>query len=252
MRVVEAAADLNPQDDAGATATTTPTTQPTGPGSTIATTTTGPGGTGTGNVEPCSFGDQPATGNPGTDWATIVVDTKRQLPSTFAPSDLVDVKAAGFDTGDQVRQVIVDDLGALRKAAAANRTPLGLISAYRSYSYQQGLWARAVKNEGEEHARKGTARPGHSEHQLGTVVDVLAAGSQSLVPAFADSATGKWLAANAATFGFVISYPNMPIEHTCYEFEPWHLRYVGRDLAPTIASSGMAPREWMLSHAPSR
>jgi zinc D-Ala-D-Ala carboxypeptidase len=251
MKVVETAADLTPGDDGGTatTGTTTPTgltsstTSPASPTTTAA---------GAATVEPCSFCDQPVTGDPAKDWATIVVDTKFQLPSTFEPPDLVDVKAAGFDTGDKVRQIIVDDLAALRKAAAANGTPLGLISAYRSYSYQKGLYDRAVAKEGDAKARQGTARPGHSEHQLGTAVDLLAAGSQNLVPAFGDTATGKWLAANAATYGFVISYPDVPIDQACYEFEPWHLRYVGRDRAPTIASSGMTPRAWMLSHAPAQ
>jgi len=244
MKVIDAAADLTPEAKAAANGAVTTTTT-TAPGDIGASTTTT---TAAIAVPACSFGDEPAQGDPTTDWASIVVDTKLQLPSTFTPPDLVDASAAGFETGDQIRQIIVQDLNDLREAAKANGTPVGLISAYRSYSYQKGLFDRAVDREGEAEARKGTARPGHSEHQLGTVVDLLAAGSQSLVASFATTPTGLWLAANAAKYGFVFSYPDLPIEHACYEFEPWHLRYVGKDLAPTISASGIAPREWLLSH----
>lgn len=199
-------------------------------------------------VPACAIGDANAAGDPAEDWATIVVDANLGLPSDFEPPDLVDASAAGFDTGDQIREIIVDDLDALRQAAEDNGTPLGLISAYRTYSYQKGLYDDSVAERGEEQAQLGTARPGHSEHQLGTVVDLLEAGSQDLTQAFADTETGTWLAENAATYGFVMSYPDLPRERTCYKFEPWHLRYVGRDLAPTIRDSEQAPREWMLTH----
>lgn len=241
MSVVEAAPDWSPDaavDLTGGNGTTTTT-----PGQT--TTTTTPEAV---EVPDCVIGDNEAEGDPAADWATIVVDANRGLPSDFEPPDLVDASEAGFDTGDQIRQIIAEDLDALRQAAEDNGTPLGLISAYRTYAYQKGLYDDSVAEKGEEQAQLGTARPGHSEHQLGTVVDLLAAGSQDLNQDFADSETGQWLAANAAEFGFVLSYPDLGRERTCYKFEPWHLRYVGRDLAPTIRDSQLAPREWMLAN----
>ena len=244
LKIVDAAADLSPDGSTGdlglglqttttvaGTVTTVPQTTP----SSVP-------------VPDCAIGDEEASGDPATDWATIVVDARLALPSDFAPPDLVDAEAAGFDTGDQIREIIVDDLDALRQAAEDNGTPLGLVSAYRSYSYQKGLYDRAVAREGEAEAQKETARPGHSEHQLGTSVDLLAGASQSLEPSFAETETGRWLGVNAPTYGFIISYPDMPPTRTCYGFEPWHLRYVGRDLAPEITASELAPREWMLSH----
>lgn len=247
-QVVDAAADLTPDDGALAVdgqdqeqAAAGPA--PAAPGTTAPTTPT------TVAVPDCVIADEEAVGDPATEWATIVVDAARALPSDFEPPDLVDAAEAGFDTGDQIRQLIVDDLDALRRDAEANGTPLGLISAYRSYSYQQGLYDRAVAREGEAQAQMGTARPGHSEHQLGTAVDLLSAGSQDLTAAFADTDTGRWLADNAHLYGFVISYPDMPTSRTCYEFEPWHLRYVGREAAGPIHESGLSLREWLLSRA---
>ncbi|HMG45654.1 MAG TPA: M15 family metallopeptidase [Acidimicrobiales bacterium] len=198
-------------------------------------------------VPDCVIGDEVSVGDPAEDYGTIVVDANRALPGDFEPPDLVSAAEAGFETDDMIRQIIVEDLGALRVAAEENGTPLGLVSAYRSYSYQQNLYDREVAEEGEVEAQKETARPGHSEHQLGTAFDLLEAGSQNLVPAFAETATGQWLAEHAHEHGFVISYPDMPTTRTCYSFEPWHLRYVGHDVAAQIHDSGLAPREWMLS-----
>ena len=195
----------------------------------------------------CVAGDQPVVVDPGQDWATAVIDTSHRLPEDFAPTDLVDVTQAGFEIRDQVRAFVIDDLAALRVAAEANGTPIVVISGYRSFSYQQDLYDRRVDEVGETEAARGTARPGHSEHQLGTAVDVLDEGVGDLTTAFALTPAGQWVAAHAHEFGFVLSYPEGVTDRTCYEFEPWHLRYVGRDVAVQIHESGATPREWMLA-----
>lgn len=198
-------------------------------------------------VPACSIADEPTTEDPATDWATVLVDPSRALPSEFAPTDLVDVSAAGFGSGDQIRQIVVPDLDALRQAAQANGTPVVLISGYRSFAYQDGLFTDAVDETGLEVAQLSTAQPGHSEHQLGTAVDLLDRLSSQLDASFAQTPTGQWLAANAHPFGFVISYPDVPRERSCYDFEPWHLRYVGRDIALAVHDSGLTLREWLLT-----
>lgn len=195
----------------------------------------------------CEFGDEPVVGDPVDDWATIVVDTERRLPPNFEPPDLVDIRRAGFDTPVLVRRILLDDLTALRKGAEANGTPLKVVSAYRSYDYQRQLYDKKVRDEGPTAARLRTARAGHSEHQLGTTVDVLNPTDEELTPAFGRTPAGKWVAAHAHEYGFVFSYPTESRSRSCYEYEPWHLRYVGRELAAEIRESGMTPREWMLA-----
>lgn len=214
----------------------------TAPRSLSATTTPLPG------PPPCEQADEPVAGDPATDWATTVIDTAHQLPAEFSPPDLVDATAAGFEARDQVRQLVVEDLAALREAAEANGTPLVVISGYRSHSYQDDLFQRRADEVGEEGAALTTARPGHSEHQLGTTVDVLDAGSSELTTDFAATPAGQWLAAHAHEFGFVLSYPDGADDRTCYSYEPWHIRYVGKDVAAEIHQSGTTPREWMLAH----
>jgi D-alanyl-D-alanine carboxypeptidase len=198
---------------------------------------------------PCTVGNELVVGDPATDWPSIVIDRAHRLPDDFAPSDLVEVTAAGFESRDQVRAIIVDDLAALRAAAEANGTPIVVISAYRSFSYQAQLFAGRTALVGEEAAALETARPGHSEHQLGTAIDVLDPGGGELTEAFAATPAGQWIAAHAHEYGFVVSYPEGARDRSCYEYEPWHLRYVGRDTAAEIRESGLTPREWMLARA---
>jgi D-alanyl-D-alanine carboxypeptidase len=181
-------------------------------------------------VPPCAIADEPVAGDPVADWATVVVDRARRLPDTLTPPDLVEVSQAGFDSRDQVRAIVIDDLAALRAAAEANGR---------------------VADVGEEQAQLNTARPGHSEHQLGTAIDVLDPGVGELTTAFAATPAGQWIAAHAHEFGFVVSYPDGASEQSCHEFEPWHVRYVGRDTAAAIHKSGLTPREWMLTRATS-
>ncbi len=218
----------------------------------VTTTTSGIAAATTTTIPPapaCESGDAAVAADPAADWATAVIDTAHRLPETYAPTDLVDVTQAGFEARDQVRAIVIDDLAGLRAAAEANGTPVVVISGYRSFSYQQDLFQRRVDEVGEQEAALRTARPGHSEHQLGTAVDVLDPGVGELTPAFALTPAGQWIAAHAHEFGFVISYPDSARERTCYEFEPWHLRYVGRDVAAEIHESGATPREWMLARA---
>jgi len=197
----------------------------------------------------CQVADDPVTTDPQADWATTVIDTAHGLPASFVPSDLVDVGQAGFTTRDQVRTGVIADLGALRVAAEANGTPIQIISGYRSYDYQRNLFARRVDEVGEAEAALRTARPGHSEHQLGTAVDVLDPGAVELTTAFALTPAGMWVAEHAHEFGFVVSYPDGARDRTCYEFEPWHLRYVGRETAAAIHDARVTPREWLLARA---
>jgi D-alanyl-D-alanine carboxypeptidase len=216
-----------------------------GPSRRVGTTTTTSGVTAP-PIPACGQGDEPVEGDPLADWATIVIDTGRALPPEFAPGDLVEVTAAGFAQRDRVREFVILDLAALRLAAEANGTPIVVVSAYRSFAYQDGLFRDEADRVGESRAAAGVARPGHSEHQLGTALDILNPEAGELSAAFADTPAGQWVAAHAHEYGFVLSYPDGAQDRSCYEFEPWHLRYVGRDIALQIHDSGLSPREWFL------
>ena len=98
-----------------------------------------------------------------------------------------------------------------------------------------------------EQALRQSARPGHSEHQMGTTMDITSPSvGNDLVSAFGDTPEGKWLAANAHTFGFVMSYPPGKEATTGYIYEPWHFRYVGKAEAAAVRASGLTLHEYLL------
>ena len=193
----------------------------------------------------CAYDDRPAAHAGYADWPITLLDTIFYLPATYAPGDLVDSSDAGLNGGYPIRAIVVDDLRAMAAAAAAAGAPIGLVSGYRSYPQQAATFDHWVSVGGYEQALRTSARPGHSEHQLGTAIDVTSAGGGAPweVADWASTPTGAWMEANAWRYGFVMSYPRAAFDRTCYDYEPWHYRYVGRAIAAEIAARGLAPRQ---------
>src|SRR5699024_3048455 len=137
---------------------------------------------------------------------------------------------------------VVDAATEMFAAASNDGINLTVISAYRSYQYQQQLYAGYVAQHGVAHTDKISAQPGHSEHQTGLALDVDSpGGAHTLKQSFGDTEAGKWLAAHAVDYGFVIRYPQDQQQITGFQFEPWHLRYFGVEYAQLIAEhSGVA------------
>jgi D-alanyl-D-alanine carboxypeptidase len=195
----------------------------------------------------CTTGDVPTQQDPKQAWATVLVDTNVALPATYGPPDLHNIADAGFPLTDglTMRSFVMPDLAELRKAALANGTPIKILAAYRSYANQQALYAKRVGQVGNSETGSRAARPGHSEHQLGTAVDVTSAALTDVDGTWGATPTGQWIASNAYKYGFVLSYPADASKGTCSDFEPWHLRYVGRAEAAAVISAGVSLREYL-------
>ena len=174
--------------------------------------------------------------DPDSSW--VVVNKLRPLaPLDYAPSDLVD--AGG---GNQLRAEAARAMAAMQAGASAAGLSISVESAYRSYDYQRGLFTNAVARFGQEGAERRSARPGYSEHQTGLAAD-LGGGGCDIETCFADTAEGQWVVANGHRFGFVIRYPDGSQPITGYKFEPWHVRYVGEELATEMHARGVATLE---------
>ncbi|MDR0758808.1 MAG: M15 family metallopeptidase [Treponema sp.] len=166
----------------------------------------------------------------------ILVDKAHPLPDGYAPADLVTLSEGSYEVnrpGHRLRQVAADSLEEMAAAARTGGVTLIASSAYRSYEYQVDVYDRNVREMGREAADRESARPGYSQHQLGLVVD-FGAEDGSIGDHFAQTPAGRWMASNAGTFGWSLSFPRNREAVTGYRWESWHYRYVGRDLAAFI------------------
>lgn len=173
--------------------------------------------------------------DPNSVW--IVVNKKRPLPSSYVPSDLTSV------AGGLMRAQAASGLQTLLAASKQAGVPMQIISSYRSYATQASTYSGYVAKDGVAQADTYSARPGHSEHQTGLAVD-LGNGTCNLEICFGDTPAGKWLAANAYQYGFIIRYKNGTTPITGYQYEPWHIRYVGTALAAELQKSGQTMEQF--------
>lgn len=152
----------------------------------------------------------------------LLTKSRAVSPLRYVPPDLVSWRGTSHRLRPEVSQMLQ---ALFDGAAAANRGGLYVTSAYRSYETQQATYDYWVSVYGEEKASMLSARAGHSEHQLGLAVDI--AGPTCGGDCFGTSPEGRWVAANAHRYGFIIRYPEGGTPVTGYYYEPWHLRYVG-------------------------
>ncbi len=181
------------------------------------------------------------------DYLLVLVTKETTLKSDYAPSDLQSIPAdMNPSYSMQLRKEALEHLTELWYTAEADGVTLSIRSAYRSYSTQRSLFQNYADRHGEEEANRFSARPGQSEHQLGTAVDFGGTGVD-FKAGFAQTPQGEWLAENAHKFGFALSYPQDKEYITGYIFEPWHYRYIGVDDAMEWKVSGKTLREYLES-----
>ena len=207
--------------------------------------------------EPCFEADDHSIDEASSLW--VVANKHRPLdPIGYVPKDLVKPAFAnparsnpyGLKLAKPAADALVKLTAAMRKAGFGD---LFIQSAYRSYSYQKVVHGNAVNRLGLKSGEALAARPGHSEHQTGLAVDVGAVGQGCLIyTCFGKTKAGRYLAKYAYKYGFIVRYPEGKTAITGYQYEPWHLRYVGPGLATEMRTSGETVLEnfWGLEPAP--
>jgi D-alanyl-D-alanine carboxypeptidase len=201
------------------------------------------------SAAPTSAGERSATTPaPGVKAEPVCLVTKeRGLSASYVPPDLA-LLPARVSAGDGVklRQAAADAAVSLIDAAAADGQVLFALSGFRTYQEQEDVLANEIKTFGKQVAERQVAPPGHSEHQLGLALDVTSRRAPfELREQMGDEPEGRWLATNAPKFGFVISYPKGKESVTGYTYEPWHIRYVGKQIAEQVAASGLTLTEFL-------
>lgn len=180
----------------------------------------------------------------------LVVNKERAISIDYIPEDLrtVAVNKRIDKSADELK--LRDEVATALEAmflAASQSSDLDLLlgSGYRSASLQAYYYNNYVKAYGQEEADKFSAKPGTSEHQTGMAADLAGPSSDCyLEPCFAETAEGDWLAKEAHKFGFTVRYPEGKDDITGYQYEPWHMRYVGIELATELYDNNQTLEEF--------
>jgi len=181
---------------------------------------------------------------------TVLVNKRTPLsPRQYTPS-LWPLSVVGVSGGQAMRPEAAVAMRDLVVAAGKQGIGLQVGSGYRSYDTQVAVFDRYVRERGVAAAELTSARPSYSEHQTGLAADVTApAEGCAIAQCFGGTRAGRWVADNAWRFGFIVRYPNGYTSITGYEWEPWHVRYVGTDVSREMHDGGVPTYEQYLGAA---
>ena len=176
----------------------------------------------------------------------LLVNKFNYLDNNYIPNNLELLDNSYAKSGIYLVKEAKDNIERLIDKAKNDGMNIRVISAYRSYSYQENLYNNYVKNDGVENADTYSARPGYSEHQTGLVVDVTRAFDD--FNNFENTNEYNWMLENAHNYGFILRYPKDKEDVTTYSFEAWHYRYVGVELAQKIKPSNLTFDEYYVRY----
>ena len=178
----------------------------------------------------------------------ILVNKQNELPRSYVPSDLSrpDVAYAPgvLDERKQLRWDAARALEDMFNAAKEDGIELLAISGYRSYDSQKYIYEKRLCETDIYYVSRYVAKPGQSEHQTGLAMDIGIEGYLLLTPNFADTPAYAWILEHAHEYGYIVRYTENGEAETGYAYEPWHLRYVGVDLAVELRFSGQTLEAW--------
>ena len=162
---------------------------------------------------------------------------------TYVNGILIANKTYGLPSDYNPGKILPDAQNAfneMKTAAAKDGISLSIVSGFRSYSYQSQLYNNYVARDGKAEADTYSARPGYSEHQTGLAMDL-----NNASRTFNGSREAKWIAANCYKYGFIVRYPEGKESITGYNYESWHVRYLGKTLAKEVYDSGLTLEEFL-------
>lgn len=180
----------------------------------------------------------------------VLVNKQYRLPADYEPSDLV-IPNVRFPFEEDLERKYMREVAAIALEelfAESEKTGLNLFatSGYRSFSRQQQIFPNNVNKVGFTEANVYSAFPGESEHQTGLAMDVTSHEVNfRLTESFGTTDEGIWIRENAHKFGYIIRYPEGKEHITGYTYEPWHLRYVGKEAAKEIFEHDLTLEEYL-------
>lgn len=178
----------------------------------------------------------------------VIVNKKNPLPLSYEPTLVVPevtLRLGSSEEQMQISSAVEPAVKEMFKAAKDEGITLVFGSGYRSAALQRQFYDSYKAKDGQQAADTYSARPGHSEHQSGLAFDLTSkSGTCHLQICWEDTPEGKWVAANAYKYGFTLRYQKGKENITGYQYEPWHFRYVGKELATELYNLGQTLEEF--------
>ena len=177
----------------------------------------------------------------------VLVNKEYTISRDYYPIDMVDVDGSlSTNQNLKVKREAYDAYLAMLKDAQAEGLNFCICSAYRGFEVQESLYYNSLASNGKEYTDKMFAYPGRSEHHTGYAIDVTSASMNwGLSQDYADYPDGAWIAEHCDEYGFIIRYPKGKEDITGYMYEPWHIRYVGVEIAKEITEAGITFEEYL-------
>jgi len=175
------------------------------------------------------------------DYAILV--NKFHTINTYAPEDLESVSVQFAYSGHKIRKEVNEAYLDMANQAKKEGIQLIVSSSYRDYEKQEAIYKDFYYSKGETYADAYAARSGHSEHQTGLALDIFSPDGTT-TSTFEETEAYNWLIKNAHNYGFILRYPKDKTYLTGYEYESWHFRYLGVDLATKVYNEGITYDEY--------
>ena len=175
---------------------------------------------------------------------TILVNKYNYLTEDYIPKNLEKINTKYAKEGMQLVNYAKDAFEEMAKAAEKDGYKIMAMSSYRSYKYQVNLYNRYKENDGQEAADTYSARPGFSEHQTGLATDIY--NGKIDFNNFEETEEFTWMQDNAYKYGFILRFPKDKVKQTGYQYESWHYRYVGKEIAKYIHKNNLCLEEYYI------
>lgn len=176
----------------------------------------------------------------------ILVNKHNYLKEDYVPENLKSLSSTYALSNMKMVEEAANAFESLSKDASKENYKVIAMSTYRSYEYQVDLYNKYVKSDGKDAADTYSGRPGNSEHQTGLAVDVY--NQTETYTNFEKTKEYNWMQENAYKYGFILRFPKDKENETGYEFESWHYRYVGKEIAKYIHKHNITLEEYIATH----
>lgn len=173
----------------------------------------------------------------------ILVNKYNYLTEDYVPENLEEINTTYARGGMQLVREAKEAFETLAENAKEDNMTIIAMSSYRSYDYQVDLYNRYVETDGKEAADTYSARAGFSEHQTGLAVDIY--NGDLPYTSFEETEEFEWMQENAYKYGFILRFPEDKTDITGYEYESWHYRYVGKEVAKYIHDNNSTLEEYI-------